>query len=111
MPNPSPLGLAMPHAMATDHPPPSRPPEPASRLTLDALWVGQSGSICHIDVDSAGPRLMEMGLVPGTLVRVVRLAPLGDPMDVAVRGYHLSLRKSEARSVFIDPGSLQDAPR
>jgi ferrous iron transport protein A len=73
-----------------------------SDLTLDALDVGDSGRVTAI----GGPadtrhRLMEMGLTPGAEVRVVRFAPLGDPVDVEVRGYHLSLRKHEAQQVTL----------
>lgn len=46
-------------------------------------------------------RLMEMGLTPGTVVRVARVAPLGDPIDILVRGYHLSLRVAEAMEVIL----------
>lgn len=48
-------------------------------------------------------RLLELGMVPGTEVQVVRYAPLGDPMQVRLRGYDLSLRRSEARTVLVDP--------
>ncbi|HEY3243286.1 MAG TPA: FeoA family protein [Phycisphaerae bacterium] len=75
-------------------------------LTLDRLPIGQRGTILRLDSSLVGHRLMEMGLVPGTVLTVVRLAPLGDPIDVAVRGYHLSLRKSEARGVWIDPTTV-----
>lgn len=46
-------------------------------------------------------RLLEMGFVSGTPLRVVRLAPLGDPMEVELHGYHLSLRRSEAGTVCV----------
>jgi ferrous iron transport protein A len=46
---------------------------------------------------------MELGLLPGTEVEVVRRAPLGDPMEITVRGMHLSLRKSEARQIDVSP--------
>ena len=46
-------------------------------------------------------RLMELGLVPGTVVEVVRVAPLGDPVELRVRGCQLSIRKNEARSVEV----------
>ena len=46
-------------------------------------------------------RLLEMGFVSGTSLRVVRLAPLGDPMEVELHGYHLSLRRSEAGTVLV----------
>ncbi len=49
-------------------------------------------------------RLLEMGILPGTLVEVVRRAPLGDPIDVRVRGYHLSVRQHEARLVRVNEG-------
>ncbi len=70
--------------------------------TLDTLDVGESGRVTRV----TGPpdirhRLMEMGLTPGAVVRVVRFAPLGDPIDVEVRGYHLSLRKREASQVAL----------
>jgi Fe2+ transport system protein FeoA len=47
-------------------------------------------------------RLMEMGLVPGTTVRVTRVAPLGDPLELKLRNYALSLRRTEALSIEID---------
>jgi Fe2+ transport system protein FeoA len=45
---------------------------------------------------------MEMGIVPGTRITVNRVAPLGDPIDVLVKGYHLSLRRSEAAEVSVE---------
>jgi Fe2+ transport system protein FeoA len=48
-------------------------------------------------------RLREMGLLAGTRVSLVRLAPLGDPLEIRLRGYHLTLRKSEAEHVLVDP--------
>ena len=48
-------------------------------------------------------RLMEMGVLPGTVVRVVRVAPLGDPLVVRLRGYELSLRHDDARAVAVEP--------
>jgi Fe2+ transport system protein FeoA len=47
-------------------------------------------------------RLMEMGLLPGTSVEVVRVAPLGDPIEVRLRGYSLSLRRADARSIDVE---------
>ena len=47
-------------------------------------------------------RLMELGLVPGTRVRVTRVAPLGDPLELRVREYALSIRRAEALSIEID---------
>ena len=70
--------------------------------TLDSLAVGQQGRITALTgASDVRRRLMEMGLVPGTTLRVARFAPLGDPIDIEVRGYHLSLRKQEARQVLV----------
>ena len=49
------------------------------------------------------PRLMEMGLLVGTQVELVRFAPLGDPVEIKVRGYNLSLRKQEAERILVRP--------
>jgi len=47
-------------------------------------------------------RLMKMGLIPGEVIEVVRIAPLGSPIDVLVKGYHLSLRKEEAGCIEVE---------
>jgi ferrous iron transport protein A len=46
-------------------------------------------------------RLMEMGVVPGAPIRVVRTAPLGDPLEIRVRNYHLALRRNEAQAISV----------
>lgn len=51
---------------------------------------------------SAFLRLREMGLMPGTALTLVRIAPLGDPLEVKVRGYNLTLRKSEAEHILVE---------
>lgn len=71
--------------------------------TLRDLRPGQQGTITGYATDAMPGRLLEMGLLPGTTVEVVRLAPLGDPIDVKVRGYHLSIRKHEAKLIQIEP--------
>jgi ferrous iron transport protein A len=48
-------------------------------------------------------RLLEMGLLVGTIVEIVRFAPLGDPIELKVRGYHLSLRRHEADQILVTP--------
>jgi len=53
--------------------------------------------------DAIAQRLMEMGLVAGTVLEVVRLAPLGDPMQITVLGYQLTIRGSEARRIRVEP--------
>lgn len=72
--------------------------------TLAALRPGQRATVTGYAAGDLPGRVLEMGLVPGTPVEVVRLAPLGDPMDLRVRGFHLSIRKSEAALVHVDLG-------
>ena len=70
--------------------------------TLDTLKPGTRARV--FGVGGEGPvakRLMEMGIVPGAPVSVVRVAPLGDPIEVRVRNYHLALRRSEARTISV----------
>jgi len=50
------------------------------------------------------PRLMEMGLLVGTTVELIRFAPMGDPVEIKVRGYHLTLRKHEAELILVRQG-------
>lgn len=72
-------------------------------MTLAALAVGSRGKVARIDgMDEVCLRLMEMGLTPGTELVVLGVAPLGDPMELEVRGYRLSIRKSEAARVQIE---------
>jgi ferrous iron transport protein A len=71
-------------------------------VTLDALPRGVAGRV--VRVEGVGPvarRLMEMGIVPGARVEVVREAPLGDPVEVRVMSYHLALRRNEARTITV----------
>jgi len=51
------------------------------------------------------PRLMEMGLLVGSAVQLVRFAPMGDPVEIKVRGYNLTLRKSEAEQILVKVGN------
>jgi ferrous iron transport protein A len=86
----------------TDKAPDSRENPRGAAVTLDRLPVGASGRV--VAVGGSGPlarRLMEMGVVPGAPVRVVKFAPLGDPLEVRVRNYHLALRRSEAETIKV----------
>ena len=74
-------------------------------MTLDQLQNGQPAKAVKITGKGAvRRRLMDMGLVRGVQVEMVKAAPMGDPVDYLVRGYHLSLRKSEAQMIEIDLG-------
>ena len=71
-------------------------------MTLDQLPLGSSAKVIKITAPGATKkRLMEMGLTPAAVVEAIRWAPLGDPMDIKVRGYHLSLRRDEAAAVEV----------
>ncbi len=74
-----------------------------STRLLSQLSVGDSAKVLRVcgDGDIRG-RLLEMGLTTGVTVRMVRTAPMGDPIELLVRGYHLSLRKSEAAAVEVE---------
>lgn len=70
--------------------------------TLSALPLGQKGRVLGFSLPpEQRQRLLEMGLTVGAQFEVVRFAPMGDPIDIKVRGYHLSLRKNEAAGVFV----------
>ncbi len=70
--------------------------------TLDAVSIGGQGVVVNIaGEDDISLRLMEMGLVPGTEFSVLGMAPLGDPLEIALRGYRLSLRRSEAKRIEV----------
>ena len=70
--------------------------------SLANLPLGQPAKIVSIDcARHLSRRLMEMGLLPGTAVRVVRVAPLGDPIELRVRNYALSLRRAEAANIAV----------
>ena len=71
-------------------------------VSLDALEVGRHARVTAVHGSGAlARRLMEMGVVPGAPVRVIKAAPLGDPLEVRVRNYHLALRRSEAQTVSV----------
>jgi Fe2+ transport system protein FeoA len=71
-------------------------------MTLAELTVGASATIrAYPQTGTAFTRLREMGLLPGTRITLIRIAPLGDPLEIQVRGYRLSLRKSEAALIEI----------
>ncbi len=71
-------------------------------MTLDQLELGQSAKVLRLTgAPALRRRLMEMGLTPAVTVQAVRRAPLGDPLDIKIRGYHLSLRKDEAASIEV----------
>ncbi len=71
-------------------------------MNLAELKAGDHARVVSLGDDEAAERMMEMGLVEGTEFSVVRFAPLGDPIEIKARGYHLTLRKAEAASVEVE---------
>jgi len=75
---------------------------PAELQPLSTLAAGASATVAEIRVPAEDrARLLEMGLIVGTPVELVRFAPLGDPVELKVRGYHLTLRKHEADLILV----------
>ena len=76
--------------------------EAAPCVALSELAAGDGGRIAALDLPpEARQRLLEMGMTVGARIDVVRFAPLGDPVDIKVRGYHLSIRKHEAAGIRV----------
>jgi ferrous iron transport protein A len=71
--------------------------------TLKDVQIGKSAVIAKVHGEGAlRRRIMDMGLTKGTLVKVHKVAPLGDPMELTVRGYELSLRKADAEMIEVE---------
>ncbi|HJB51486.1 FeoA family protein [Oscillibacter sp.] len=72
-------------------------------MTLDKLPLGQEAVITAVGGEGAlRCRLLDMGLIPKTKVRIEKIAPLGDPLELRVRGYSLSLRKEDAGKIEVE---------
>lgn len=72
-------------------------------MTLNELKPGESCTVTSIG--EKGPmrrRIMDMGVTPGTEIKIVKIAPLGDPIEINIRGYELSLRKDEACRIEVE---------
>lgn len=77
----------------------------AALQPLTSVGAGRTATVVEIKLPpESRPRLMEMGLLVGTRVELVRFAPLGDPIEIKVRGYNLTLRKHEANQIFVRIG-------
>lgn len=84
--------------------PASNPGASPAPVKLTDLPIGSRAKVVTFNVPpEIRGRLAEMGLTTGVVVEVVRYAPLGDPVDIRVRGYHLSLRKCDASGISVSP--------
>lgn len=100
-------------ALALGRPGPRRcrrwQPTEAAVVTLDLLGRGQTGRVLRVGGrPAARRRLMELGVVRGETIMLQRAAPLGDPLEYIVKGYHLSLRKQEAATVVVQAQAMSE---
>ncbi len=76
---------------------------PATRF-LSQLLPGESATVVQLQAKGAiRQRLLEMGFIRGATLKVEKLAPLGDPMELVLKGYHLSLRRVEGACILVQP--------
>ena len=74
-------------------------------MTLDELKIGGSAVIKAVNGEGAlRLRLLDMGLIPRTRVSMIKIAPMGDPMEIMVRGYELTLRREDAAKIEVEEG-------
>ena len=76
-------------------------------MTIDDLKIGQSGTIK--EVGGEGPlrlRFLDMGLIPGTKVTLQKIAPMGDPIQIRIRGYELTIRREDAQKLALKETEL-----
>lgn len=70
---------------------------------LDKLHIGEKGTVVSLGCQGAvRRRIIDMGITPGAQIIMKKIAPLGDPLEINVRGYELSLRKSEASEIVVE---------
>ena len=75
-------------------------------MTLDDIKPGESCTVVKLnDTGVTRRRIMDMGITKGAEITVKKVAPLGDPVDMTVRGYHLSLRKSDLQQIEVETAS------
>ena len=71
-------------------------------MTLDMLKIGEKASVTAVGGEGAlRRRLLDMGITPNTRLMVRKMAPLGDPIEICIRGYELTLRKEDAAKIQI----------
>jgi len=77
-------------------------------MTLKDILPGQTCVVTNIHSNNLRKRIIDMGLITGTKVFVKKMAPLGDPMEIVIRGYVLTLRKAEAKTIEVERVSDND---
>ena len=77
-------------------------------MTLKELQIGQSAVICTVGGEGAlRQHFLDMGVIPGAEVTVVKLAPMGDPIQIHLRGYDITIRKEDGEKIILKEGSVQ----
>lgn len=71
-------------------------------MTLQEIQPGETCIVKQVYTNNLRKRIIDMGLITGTKIFVKKTAPLGDPMEIIVRGYSLTLRKAEARTIIVE---------
>lgn len=72
-------------------------------MTLNDLEIGRETVITAVNGEGAlRLRLLDMGLIPGTKVKVIKIAPLGDPIEITLRGYELTIRREHAKEIDVE---------
>lgn len=72
-------------------------------MNLAALKPGDTAKITKLEtIGALKRRLMDMGMLVGVEIKVEKIAPLGDPIEITVKNYHLTLRKKEAQEIFVE---------
>jgi Fe2+ transport system protein FeoA len=80
----------------------------AMRRPLTELAPGETGRLCEPSAGAAvSRRLLDLGFVPGTTLKVLRRAPLGDPIEIEIRGYRICLRREQLRDFAVEPASAE----
>lgn len=81
-------------------------------MTLETLPVGKTAMITAVGGEGAlRCRLLDMGLIPGTAVTVRKIAPMGDPIEIRIRGYELTIRMEDAQKIEISPAEEEKTPQ
>lgn len=76
------------------------------QTTLDLLKVGELATVVDIDIDAVPLKLVEMGCLPGNPIRILQVAPFGDPLYLDVNGAHLAIRIETAKRIVVEKPSL-----
>ena len=76
-------------------------------MTLNDMEVGSEAVITAVNGEGGlRLRLLDMGLIPGTKVKVIKIAPLGDPIEITLRGYELTIRREHAKEIDVETESV-----